>query len=87
MEASLRKITKDMVDSQISTGLVADISPEFTIFSGGFRDDPNWGSAIVLMPLQHYLMYGDIALLADTYNAMQAYVSYLESIEIGRAHV
>jgi hypothetical protein len=80
MEASLRKIAKDMVDSQTSTGLVADISPEFAIFSGGFRDDPNWGSAVVLMPFQHYLAYGDITVLADTYSAMQAYVSYLESM-------
>jgi hypothetical protein len=80
MEATLRKITKDMVDSQISTGLVADISPEFTIFSGAFRDDPNWGNTVVLLPLQHYQTYGDIAVLADTYSAMQAYVSYLENI-------
>ncbi|KAN0110622.1 glycoside hydrolase family 78 protein [Hyaloscypha variabilis] len=79
MEATLRKIAKDMVDSQISTGLVADISPEFTVFSGGFRDDPNWGNAVVLLPLQHYQAYGDISVLADTYSAMQAYVAYLEN--------
>jgi alpha-L-rhamnosidase len=79
MEATLRKIAKDMVDSQISTGLVADISPEFTVFSGGFRDDPNWGNAVVLLPLQHYQAYGDLSVLADTYSAMQAYVAYLEN--------
>ena len=34
------KIAFDTVDSQLSNGLVPDIAPEFTIFSGGFRDSP-----------------------------------------------
>lgn len=26
-------------------GLIPDIAPEYTVFEGGFRDSPEWGSA------------------------------------------
>jgi alpha-L-rhamnosidase len=38
------KIALDTVDSQLPNGMVPDIAPEYTIFSGGFRDSPEWGS-------------------------------------------
>ncbi|CZR70017.1 uncharacterized protein PAC_19918 [Phialocephala subalpina] len=68
---------QNMGDTQTSTGLVPDISPEFVVFSGGFRDDPNWGNTMILMPYIHYRYYGDIDLLSKYYTNMTAYLSYL----------
>jgi hypothetical protein len=67
----------DMSDSQLPNGLVPDIAPEYTVFEGGFRDSPEWGSAFVLVPWQQYQWTGDVALLRDHYEAMARYVSYL----------
>jgi alpha-L-rhamnosidase len=45
--AYYRLLVQDMADAQTKEGLIPDIAPEYTVFGGGFRDDPNWGSAIV----------------------------------------
>jgi alpha-L-rhamnosidase len=66
-----------IADAQLDSGLVPDIAPEYTVFSGGFRDDPNWGSAIVLVALSLYRAYGDTELLTSYYANMQRYVDYL----------
>ena len=72
-----RKIFDDMKEAQLSNGMVPDIAPEFTVFSGGFRDSPEWGSAIVIGPWLAYQFYGDVNVLQDRYDAMKAYVNYL----------
>ncbi|HZC69560.1 MAG TPA: family 78 glycoside hydrolase catalytic domain [Jatrophihabitans sp.] len=70
-------LVQAMADAQLPNGLVPDIAPEYTVFSGGFRDDPNWGSAIVLVSLALYRAYGDTDVLARFYPNMQRYVDYL----------
>ena len=67
----------DMADAQLANGLVPDIAPEYVIFSDGFRDSPEWGSAIILAAWQHYTWTGDDALLRQHFDAMQRYVGYL----------
>jgi alpha-L-rhamnosidase len=67
----------DMADSQLADGLVPDIAPEYTVFSGGFRDSPEWGSAFVLVPWQQYEWTGDIELLRRHYDGLKRYVDYL----------
>ncbi len=74
-----RKICDDMAGSQLADGLVPDIAPEYTVFSGGFRDSPEWGSASVLNPWLLYERFGDIRALAEHYEMMQRYVAYLGS--------
>jgi hypothetical protein len=71
------KVSRDMGEAQLDDGLVPDIAPEFTVFSGGFRDSPEWGSASVLNPWQVYEMYGDAGLLTEHYPVMTRYVEYL----------
>jgi hypothetical protein len=44
------KWTDDMAQAQTEGGLVPDIAPEYTVFDGGFRDSPEWGSAFILTP-------------------------------------
>jgi hypothetical protein len=71
------KQAADMRDAQTVDGLVPDIAPEFTTFSGDFRDSPEWGAAVILSPWEAYQFYGDLDLLRDEYPAMQRYAEYL----------
>jgi hypothetical protein len=75
------KAMQDMADSQTSagTGLVPSIAPEFAVFSGGYRDSPEWGSSVILVPWQHYLFTGDDTLLRNFYSAMTNYFGYLQN--------
>ncbi len=72
-------IVQAMADAQLDNGLVPDIAPEYTVFGGGFRDDPNWGNAMVLVPLSLYRAYGELDLLDTYYPNMARYVDYLAS--------
>jgi alpha-L-rhamnosidase len=74
-----RKITNDMADSQTGDGLVPSIAPEYPVFSGGFRDSPEWGSAFLLVPWQQYEFTGDLSLLERHYGGMKRYVTYLSA--------
>lgn len=69
----------DMADSQLENGLVPDIAPELTVFEGGFRDSPEWGSAYVIVPWQQYEWTGDLDLLRHHYDGMKRYVAYLST--------
>ncbi|MFZ0034788.1 MAG: glycoside hydrolase family 78 protein [Sedimentisphaerales bacterium] len=71
------KAMNDMADSQLDTGLIPDIAPEYVVFEDGFRDSPEWGSAFVLVPWQQYLWTGDLELLNRHYEGMKRYVAYL----------
>ncbi len=73
------KISADMRQAQLDSGLVPDIAPEFTVFDGGFRDSPEWGSAVLISPWRSYRMYGDPEILRAGYESMKGYVGYLGS--------
>ena len=66
-----------MREAQLDDGLVPDISPEYVVFDGGFRDSPEWGSACVIAPWRAYQMNGDRRILVEQYEAMKRYVGYL----------
>ncbi len=72
------KTLQDMADSQTAAGLVPSIAPEYSVFGGGFRDSPEWGSSVVIVPWQHYLFTGDDSLLRNFYPAMTNYFAYLQ---------
>jgi len=73
-----KKSINDMRLSQTPDGLIPEIAPEFTVFSDGFRDSPEWGSAAVLLPWYVYQWYGDKQVLADSYDMMKRYLAYLD---------
>lgn len=73
------KQVSDMRDSQLENGMVPDIAPEYPVFGGGFRDSPEWGSAIVIIPWELYKWYGDMNPMKKAYPAMKQYVEYLRS--------
>jgi hypothetical protein len=80
------KVLNDIADSQLPSGLVPSIAPEYTAFTdrgtpaGGrnaFGDTPEWGSALVQCAWQQYLWTGDARVLGQYYGPMQRYVAYL----------
>ncbi|MGD0653748.1 MAG: family 78 glycoside hydrolase catalytic domain [Thermoguttaceae bacterium] len=72
-----RKIAQDMAEAQLENGLVPDIAPEYTVFQGGFRDSPEWGSASIISLWLAYQYYGDLQILEKNYSMMQRYLDYL----------
>ena len=76
--AHLRLMVRHMAESQQPNGLVPDIAPEMTVFGGGFRDDPNWGEAIILTPYSLFETYGDRATMREFYPQMRSYMAYLQ---------
>ena len=68
-----------MSESQTADGLVPDIAPEYTVFNGGFRDSPSWGSACVVNPWLAWRRYGDRRILEEHWPSMVRYVDYLTS--------
>lgn len=77
-----RKATVDMRNSQLSSGLVPEIAPEYVKFEWGgdmFRDSPEWGSSSILVPWDLYQYYGDRQALVENYPAMQRYLNYLKT--------
>jgi hypothetical protein len=75
--AYLRELLVTIAEAQTPEGLVPDIAPEYVVFDGPFRDDPNWGGAMVRIPWQIYRWYGDTSALERHYDAMARYVGYL----------
>jgi len=83
LERLYGKIEHDMSDAQRSDGLVPDIAPEYLIFTGAFRDSPEWGSASVQIPWQQYQFDGNLEGLRRTAPLMKGYVDYLTHLAQG----
>ncbi|MGW4524065.1 family 78 glycoside hydrolase catalytic domain [Amycolatopsis sp. NPDC004378] len=81
--AYYRQFLRTVADAQTDSGLIPDIAPEYVGFDGGFRDDPNWGSTIVLTAWQLYQAYGDTDTLSSLYPAMHRYFGYLQAHTTG----
>ena len=73
-----KKVISDMMNAQTADGLIPEISPEFVQFDEPFRDSPEWGSAAIILPWYNYQWYGDKQTLAEAYDMMKRYISYLE---------
>ncbi len=73
------KMIEDMIVAQDVDGLVPCIAPEYTEFTGGFRDTPEWGSASVILPWLMYRWYGDTYQMEKAWDMMNRYMKYLES--------
>ncbi|CAM4025085.1 Alpha-L-rhamnosidase N-terminal domain-containing protein [Pedobacter westerhofensis] len=82
VENLLNKSIEDMRLSQTGTGLVPEISPEYTVFTWGgdmFRDSPEWGSSSIILPWYMYQWYGDRQGLVTAYPMMKKYAAYLKT--------
>lgn len=75
--AYLRELARNMAEAQTATGLVPSTAPEYTVFEDRFRDDPNWGSAIIMLPWLLYREYGDLDTARQLFPAMRRYLGHL----------
>jgi hypothetical protein len=75
------KTVDDVGDSQLPSGLVANIAPEYTVFGWWgktqFRESPEWGAAYIQVPWQQFLYAGDLEPARRHYEGMKAYMKYL----------
>ncbi|MFT4029262.1 MAG: family 78 glycoside hydrolase catalytic domain [Protaetiibacter sp.] len=89
VSAQLRDALVHMTDSQLASGSVPSIAPETVDFSGhpwgddpnAFREDPNWGGALVHLPWLLYLGDGDLRPARAVWPAIRRYLGFLASRE------
>ncbi|NLV39867.1 MAG: family 78 glycoside hydrolase catalytic domain [Candidatus Hydrogenedentes bacterium] len=74
-----RKICRDTTESQLDSGLVPDIAPEYTRFNGGFFESAEWGSACVQLPWLLCQWEDDTRTLDRQYDTMAKYTRHLAS--------
>ncbi|GAA2842759.1 family 78 glycoside hydrolase catalytic domain [Kribbella solani] len=87
VQAHLTDAVRHMIEAQTEAGLIPSTAPELIVFdfdvhkgdSTAFRDDPNWGRAIIEVPWQLYRHYADTAVLRRALPAMGRYLEHLES--------
>lgn len=87
VEAHLSDAVRHMQTAQQPDGLVPSIVPEQVVFDFfpwkddllAFRDDPNWGRAIIEVPWLLHRHYGSSTALRASFPAALRYLDYLES--------
>lgn len=79
----MEQTMQNIVDAQHEDGSMPEIAPEYTIFTGSwakpFQESPEWGGAIIALPMLYWLHYGDISLAREYYEPMKRYINYLAS--------
>lgn len=88
VERFLTKYLRDVRHDQRSDGAVPHFSPDPTRLHpiggrGDWAGSTGWGDAIVIIPWQLYLHYGDKAVLAENFPAMVKWLDYVWSISNG----
>ena len=71
------KVCRDTSESQLDSGVIPNIAPEYTKFKDAFFESPEWGSAGVQVPELLYEWYDDSAILRQQYETMKRYTLYL----------
>ena len=79
VQAHGRSMVRRIAEAQLDTGMVPTTAPEYTMMKPDYRDDPNWGNTIVLLPLYLYQSYGETTLFEEFYPNIKSWVDYLTS--------
>jgi alpha-L-rhamnosidase len=87
-QSFLRKFLRDVMADQRDDGAVSHFSPDPTRLHpiddrGDWAGSTGWGDAIVIIPWQLYLHYGDRDVLAECFPAMLKWVDYLWALGDG----
>lgn len=87
-QSFLRKFLRDVMADQRDDGAVSHFSPDPTRLHpiddrGDWAGSTGWGDAIVIIPWQLYLHYGDRAVLTECFPAMLKWVDYLWTLGDG----
>ena len=81
--AMIEQTMQNIVDAQHADGSMPEIAPEYTVFEGSwakpFLESPEWGGAIIALPMLYNRHYGDDRLIRQHYDAMKRYVDYLHT--------
>ena len=79
----IEQTMQNIVDAQHDDGSMPEIAPEYTQFTGTwarpFQESPEWGGAIIALPMLYWQHYGDLDLADYHYDAMKRYLAYLVS--------
>ena len=79
----IEQTMQNIVDAQHDDGSMSEIAPEYTQFTGTwarpFQESPEWGGAIIALPMLYWQHYGDMDLADQHYDAMKRYLAYLVS--------
>lgn len=79
----IEQTMQNIVDAQHDDGSMPEIAPEYTQFTGTwarpFQESPEWGGAIIALPMLYWQHYGDMDLVDQHYDAMKHYLAYLVS--------
>ena len=77
----IEQTMQNIVDAQHADGSMPEIAPEYTQFTGSwakpFQESPEWGGAIIALPMLYWQHYGSLDLAARHYDAMKRYLDYL----------
>lgn len=71
--AFYRKYLRNVRDSINAEGAPCDVVPYVTGFPYG---SAAWGDAIIVIPYQHYLFYGDKSIITENMWAMEGWIAY-----------
>lgn len=87
-ERFLAKYLRDVRHDQRPNGAIPHFSPDPTRLHpiperGDWAGSTGWGDAIVIIPWQMYLHYGDKAVLSENFPAMLRWLDYLWNISDG----
>ncbi|MBB3659297.1 alpha-L-rhamnosidase [Rhizobium sp. BK650] len=87
-QSFLMKYLRDVIHDQRADGAVSHFSPDPTRLHpidgrGEWAGSTGWGDAIVIIPWQLYLHYGDSAVLEECFPAMLRWLDYLWNISNG----
>ncbi len=87
-ETFLKKYLRDVRADQRKDGAVSHFSPDPTRLHpiggrGDWAGSTGWGDAIVVIPWQLYLQYGDIGVLKECFPAMLNWLDYVWNISKG----
>ncbi len=77
MSTYIKKIIRDITDTQKNDGMVPTTAPQYVTFGDLFDNSVEWGSTLIILPFMYYDQYGDSTLIVDNYEAMKHYVDYL----------
>jgi len=77
-----RKWMRDVRDAQRDSGLIPCTVPDTRPFGLNRDGGPAWADAVVLIPWYLYEAYGDLSFLAENYDAMKAYMAYLDKEKV-----
>jgi len=79
----IEQTMQNIVDAQHADGSMPEIAPEYTQFTGSwakpFQESPEWGGAIIALPMLCLRHYGNLDLAEQYYDAMKRYIDYLAS--------